>query len=370
MPKCYDEISQDAIDRLHQRFLKRIADRAKKSVPADVENRGQLVQKTNEVLLLGARLRDTISTTKIKSMAYEDPAAFDALIAAHKSRLALDPWAHRRADMDAQFTARKDALLVEKTFAGRDRIYVKMNCDDEVSNTQASIENYLGRKKFTVTDYKKGYATDEAGKQRFKIGKLLKNHYLYDRFVRDETRTSQNKYIVFANGQKDLEAMSTRRAWASCMSSDGCFNDRVPAIIGSQTIIAYMISENDPEINDPLARILLKPYRSLKPAHIKSKAHIDEYGLRSGDLGHVFNYYMTKAFRGGYEEKEHSVILRSGSVYGLHSKSFMRAVDAFAADHFNKPRRGIYYFDTSIYADTAPRRAKVGFLGKIKDLHW
>tara|TARA_R110002126_G_scaffold3263_1_gene18341 strand:+ start:32277 stop:33392 length:1116 start_codon:yes stop_codon:yes gene_type:complete len=368
MPELYEEISQGAIDQLHQRFLNRIARQADKSVPDDVDNRATFVEKVQGVLLMGARLRQKISTTKIKSMVYENPAALDALSEEYKTLLSVDPWKHYRTKMDAQFAARKDTLLAEKTFAGRERIYVKMNCDHEVSNVQTAVADVLARQKYTIIDYKKGYAADAAGKQRFKIGKLLKKHSLYERFIQDETRTGQNKYIVFSRGQKDLEGMSTNRAWASCMASGGMYEEKVPDIIGSRTVIAYMISENDPEVNDPLSRILLKPYDRLEKRHLRSKAEVEKNGALSCGLSDCFNYYMTKAFRGGYEVNEQSELLRAGKVYGLSSELFTAAVRAFAADHLNMPQRGMYYFDDDIYRDTSARRVKVASSGKIKDL--
>ncbi len=370
MPKIYEELSQNAVDALHQRFLKRIAERAEKTVPDDVENRDYFVEKVNAILLMKNRLRESVSQAQLQAMIYDAPQELDDMLAEGKAALSHDYWAHRREEIDSQYAQRRESLLVDKAFAGRERIYVKLNCENEVSSVQEEIARYLERKKYKITDYKKGYATDAQGKQCFKIGKLLKNHYLYQGFIKDETRTGQNKYIVFSKAQKDLELMSTARAWSSCMSSDGVFDEKVPPIIGSQTIIAYCISENDPEINDPLGRILLKPYHRLKAAHFDSKAYVEAHGVKSVDLGHVFNYFAVKAFRGGYEPKDYSTVLKAGTCYGLSSNLFKDAVDAFAAEHFNKPRLGVYHFDSNIYADGHGCRLKADIRGRVKELYW
>ena len=68
--------------------------------------------------------------------------------------------------------------------------------------------------------------------------------------------------IIISRHPYDIAGMSTDRGWTSCMNlgGSGSYKNYVfPAIING-TLIAYLVNENDTNINKPISRLLIKPY--------------------------------------------------------------------------------------------------------------
>ena len=349
----YEVLSQDKIDQLHQNFLNRLHGQAKKAVHALVEDkksREALVNKVKRLLLLAARQNDKISATELDELIDCGEKVIQKRIHELRVKGREDPWKKYRKQMDKAFRKRTETPLVEKRFEENERIYLKLKNQHEVSDTQLAISIYLSEKDYKITDYIKGYATDKSGKQTFKIGKLLKDDEdLFEKFKNDDTRAVVDKYVVLSRNQQDLESMTEGRNWWSCMNAS-FFGDKVPPIVGSQTVIAYLITQNDPEINNPLARILLKPYDCRK--NVK--------GIRKEGL---ISRFMRSVLPSLYEEEpleESSIILRPCGTYGLGTSLFRDAVTEFAEAHFNKPHKDKEYrlYDY-IYQDGSPLKVKL-----------
>ena len=67
--------------------------------------------------------------------------------------------------------------------------------------------------------------------------------------------------MVISKHPYDIGGMSTNRSWTSCMNLRGGENSNyVPIDISQGTIISYLIQRNDKNIQDPVSRILIKPY--------------------------------------------------------------------------------------------------------------
>ena len=57
--------------------------------------------------------------------------------------------------------------------------------------------------------------------------------------------------------------MSTDRGWTSCMNlNTGRCREYVPMSIAGGVLIAYLCQKDDTNINNPLGRVLIKPYIS------------------------------------------------------------------------------------------------------------
>lgn len=152
------------------------------------------------------------------------------------------------------------------------------------SNTiKNSIKSYL---EFTLKydivklDYIHGKFTFTINTQRGKkerdmnIGKVLVKaaktdkvaQELLDKFSSDPIRLTSNLdakklMIVLSNHAYDIAGMSTDRKWTSCMNIiTGSNRKWVKEDIKWGTVVAYLIEENDKNINNPLGRILIKPY--------------------------------------------------------------------------------------------------------------
>jgi hypothetical protein len=79
-----------------------------------------------------------------------------------------------------------------------------------------------------------------------------------------EMRTKANQYdqlmVVISRHPYDIASMSTGRAWKSCMNLyTGVAKEYVPEDIIHGTLIAYVTSIDDKNLNCPLGRILIKP---------------------------------------------------------------------------------------------------------------
>lgn len=100
------------------------------------------------------------------------------------------------------------------------------------------------------------------------IGKSIKkNKKLTDLFASDPLRLSANLAdkkleIVLSNHSYDLAGMSTDRNWTSCMDIAWGKNAKwIKEDIKWGTVIAYLIDSKDENINAPLGRICIKPYK-------------------------------------------------------------------------------------------------------------
>jgi hypothetical protein len=69
-------------------------------------------------------------------------------------------------------------------------------------------------------------------------------------------------YIMFSTHAYDIAGMSTGRGWGSCMNLYDSTSGKhyVQQDIEQGTIISYLVSQGDLNIQKPIARILIKPY--------------------------------------------------------------------------------------------------------------
>lgn len=359
----YKALSDQAVDALHQKFMDKIHNNAQKLVPPDMAAREVTLALVVEVLLAHSRMAKKPPHDEICEKIAAGPWRFKRYVIGLRRQQAKDPWKKYRKAMDKAFAKREEALLSEKVFSDKDRLYFKLNnadMNDSLAHTRHSVASYLSDKGYAITNYLKGYATDAAGKQQFKIGKLLKDKpALLDMFKNDEARTSSAKYMVLSRNQVDLENMTSGRSWHSCLSPD-IFPESVPPIVGSKTLIAYMISENDPEINNPLARILLKPYDCRE----------DVEGIRDSSLWYDFKRVVLPSNH--FDEEalcEDSVVFVPSMTYGLSSQLFKRAVQEFTDKNLNQPNEKDYQRYRYIYRDGGPQTVKAD-QGVIRDSMW
>ena len=81
-------------------------------------------------------------------------------------------------------------------------------------------------------------------------------------------QNNSNLMVVISRKAEDIAGMSTDRRWKSCMElpgydknrmEGGGFNSHLFYDIKLGTIVAYLIRKEDKDIEDPLARIAIKP---------------------------------------------------------------------------------------------------------------
>lgn len=100
-----------------------------------------------------------------------------------------------------------------------------------------------------------------------KIKKFMVDLYdELDEFFNDPIRTgkSEDLEVVISIKKEDIAAMSTGRRWSSCMTlgSDSGYYKNVFCEIKDGGFVAYLISKNDRNIDDPLARLHIRRFDS------------------------------------------------------------------------------------------------------------
>jgi len=166
-----------------------------------------------------------------------------------------------------------DANIHDNIFKGKSRIYAPLedqpsSSGEEISSTQKELQTAISDLGYEIDDYKRGLAKKSSDpSKKIKIGKLIKDKELLNKFANDPIRAATRQAapleVVFSRDPIDIAGMSTGRGWVSCMDLDDgptVTNKYIPADIKNGAIIAYLIRENDKNIDNPLGRILIKPY--------------------------------------------------------------------------------------------------------------
>jgi hypothetical protein len=153
------------------------------------------------------------------------------------------------------------------------------------SSTYPKIKRCLGAFGYEVVDYMSGTATTSGVKQPMKIGKILQGleeQTLLDEFKVDSCRAWKELMIVVSRHPYDIVGMSTGREWKSCMTfdsgGDGCNRYYVRRDVLGGTLVAYLTSKKDKNLNNPMARLLIKKFEDTKGNHHYAPASV-AYGL-------------------------------------------------------------------------------------------
>ena len=166
-------------------------------------------------------------------------------------------------------------------FKGKDRLYYYM--DDKFNNSyiynplENQIKEVLETAGYTIVDYSKGIATKQGDdKNVFKIQKILNKigeSGLKDKMDADPVRfssTKKDKMVVISRHGIDIAGQSTGRDWTSCKSitvdksgqPHGVNGRYVWTEIEQGSLVAYLITPDDINIEKPIARIIIGVYVS------------------------------------------------------------------------------------------------------------
>ncbi len=156
----------------------------------------------------------------------------------------------------------------------KDRVYLPFSSSGTLTTTDSpvkkDIESALQGTEYTLKNYTTGLASDRYGRD-VKLGKVLTKlgkQDLVNKFNSDDSRESSRKgqqVLVFSKRKEDVAAMSTGRGWTSCMDvfkKDDEYNksEYIRHDIKEGTIICYLTDIDDIDIDNPTARVLIKPY--------------------------------------------------------------------------------------------------------------
>lgn len=138
--------------------------------------------------------------------------------------------------------------------------------DSQNSPTYREIEKFLSDNGYHIVDYVKGIVQNLEKKQQIKIGKVLtklNRQDLLNKFNTDKTRegTKSQYMVVISRHPYDIAGMSTDRGWTSCMNlKSGINRHYVPLDIKQGSVVAYVTTNDDVNLQNPTGRVLLKPF--------------------------------------------------------------------------------------------------------------
>ena len=246
-PEAVRQLYQDWREKVHQTVAAGIGAR-----PLDPATRKALDLYAIKVAstrnpLKSAEIEKLAALTAPEVMAHTQATLQKAPLSQAKKFMAYaeDPKAHRQR--------------YDEIFQGQDRLYFPLLSPARPSVTEEAVTQQLADQGYSVVDYAAGIATDAKGKNNYRIGKLLKGTALADLFSDDPSRNEGRQLVVLSRHPLDIARMSTNRAWISCMAEHRNEHRYVRQDINKGTLIAYLVSANDPNITDPHARVLLKP---------------------------------------------------------------------------------------------------------------
>ncbi len=206
-------------------------------------------------------------------------------------------------------------------FGNKHRIYLNMIGEQPIERTiseiQLIVSKALSENGYSLKDYSVGVATKkENTKNEFKIGRLLQriNPELKNKFDSDVTRVGvklSGLKVVISKHPLDIMSMSTGRGWTSCMHLQTGQNKKyVAEDVKVGTLIAYLIRDNDLNIKNPVARVLIKPFVNDKD----------------------------------------TLLVTENRVYGTDRTGFKETIDAWL-NKLQTERRGVYSLNKSLYND-------------------
>lgn len=175
-------------------------------------------------------------------------------------------------------------------------------------------------------DYLNGYVFDLRGRP-IKIAKLLRKvaneqpnlteelESLIKKFNEDRLRDGTSKYdynnlmIVITKNPIDVLNQSTDRRWTSCMNLNKKEMKRyVPEDLKHGTILAYLTNTSDTKIQNPIARVSIKPYKGLFKDKtmlvVSGNCHEVIYGSFKTELLTDFQYAVTVFVNDNYNKKK------------------------------------------------------------------
>ncbi len=364
----YEVLSDDSVARLHARFMAQIEKRAQDALARLPPAHGSALHgMAIDLLLYATRLRaDDLTADKLvaalsRIVADRDP---DAAMLAEKSmiyravelreKIASESYGAAEVPQKSLHAFNKAAAkrpkhdLVENTFAGKDRIYIRLRGEEtplqrEIEKLLATLPPEGGRGVwgFVITDWSKGYATDVAGKQTYRIGALLRKH-APDLLPLFAARATDNLLIVISRKVSDIAAASTNRRWQSCAGAGGVPRPnlafgKMDKGIRAGAMIAYLVADSDPDIHNPLARIMINPYVRNRSRDILREFTIKQ--LATHAWARVTGTPKPQGTRMWYQARQ----------YGFESEAFRETVCAFVEDKFNGTATGRFWSADGIY---------------------
>ena len=171
------------------------------------------------------------------------------------------------------------------------RIYIPVGQSKSVVDTPSSTPNpsvlkYLEDNNYKIDNYALGTCIMPDGKRTTKIGKVISSKPdLLKLFVNDPSRRSAKAIsggsllCVISRHPYDILGISFDRGWSSCTNlADGGSASELRSSVKFGLLAAYLVKDDDKNINKPIARILIRPYFIRGKTHVYLSMDRREYG--------------------------------------------------------------------------------------------
>ena len=194
-------------------------------------------------------------------------------------------------------------LYTDRVMGSKHRIKFPMrdHGDEVESDIKGDVERHLGHHGYNVIDYKAGLAKQQGGNRQVKIGRLIgkggkaEDENLASQFINDEARDdrkhdySADHSITISRHPHDVAGMSAcSHPWDSCLNfKSGSENRHLPHEVKQGTMVAYMHHNNDPNMNNPVSRIAIRPWISEEGHRIyRAEGAVGVYGKKAAGNFH------------------------------------------------------------------------------------
>lgn len=185
-------------------------------------------------------------------------------------------------------------------------ITIPLEHEDDGTVPHEGVMNHLHSHGYKIKDYKAGIATDKYNRD-VKIGRVLEKTKAEDHikkaFTNDTARAASavkkksDLVVRISRHPIHVAAMSTNRGWDSCMNMDDGENKHyIPHDIKQGTHVAYLTHAHDTNIDEPVARIALKPYKGSSGDKILRPELRKEYGTGGSAFAHTVNKWAEEKF--------------------------------------------------------------------------
>ena len=190
--------------------------------------------------------------------------------------LILEELTVKQKELTDIYTAKRDQNLSFGPIFKEERTYFPLDIIEIVNiEIPEEIKETLNNAGFYITDYRAGIAMKKSkpGEQKdlrqIKIGKILQKLNQPNLLKQFNERLGTSKKdiqniqfeICVTHNPYDIAGMSTDRNWTSCMNLDNGEYKKTPLLqVQHGGMVAYLISADDKNIEQPFARIAIKRF--------------------------------------------------------------------------------------------------------------
>lgn len=254
------------------------------SITDEMYRQGLIVDQFNRPRKIGALLDSKMSYEECLRQGFEqDPAlaAREVALVLFQSAIDIQKIAHIGGDISL---SHEELLL--KAFQEKPRLAAN------------SLAVTLSREGVSVTNFR--YINS------LRNGTTHRKESLRQAFQEDLVHAAQDLVVVLSRHPLDVARASYKRGWESCLADTGAAVEAGIKDASEGVIIAYLVKGDDPDLSNPLARVMIKPY------------------------------HLMRTFETETTKKKVPVVFRAFKPIGWYHPGFYKAIVDFVEEKLNK----------------------------------